>query len=78
VGGIPTSTDVRHLFRQRLRKQVIVTLKDGQAFAGILYDVDPDIVVLRNSASVGDHGERVPVDGEVLLQRSEIAFYQLP
>ena len=69
---------MRHLFRQRLRKSVIVTMHDGMAFAGILYDVDPEVVVLRNSASVGDHGERVPVDGEVLLQRSEIAFYQIP
>lgn len=69
---------MRHLFRQRLRKSVIVTLQNGAAFAGVLYDVDPEIIVLRNSASVGDHGERVPVDGEVLLQRSEIAFIQLP
>lgn len=69
---------MRHLFRQRLRKSVIVTLQNGAAFAGVLYDVDPEIIVLRNSASVGDHGERVPVDGEVLLHRNEIAFIQLP
>ncbi len=69
---------MRHLFRQRLRKQAIVTLKDGMAFAGVLFDVDKELIVLRNSASVGDHGERVPVDGEVILQRTEIAFLQLP
>ena len=69
---------MRHLFRQRLRKQVIVTLKDGTAFAGILFDADPELVVLRNTASIGEHGERVPVDGEVLLERREIAFYQRP
>lgn len=69
---------MRHLFRQRLRKQVIVTLKDGAAFAGILFDVDPELVILRNTASISDHGERVPVDGEVILPRTEIAFIQLP
>lgn len=69
---------MRHLFRQRLRKQVIVTLKDGSAFAGVLFAVDPELVIMRNTASIGDHGERVPVDGEVLLPRGEIAFYQLP
>lgn len=68
---------MRHLFRQRLRKQVIVTLKDGSAFAGVLFDIDPDIVVLRNTVSIGDE-KRVPVDGEVLLERKEIAFYQVP
>ncbi len=69
---------MRHLFRQRLRRQVIVTLKDGMAFAGVLFDVDKELVILRNTASIGDHGERVPVDGEVILERSEIAFLQLP
>lgn len=68
---------MRHLFRQRLRKSVIVTLKDGTAFAGVLWAVDPEIVVLRNTVSLGDE-KRVPVDGEVLLERGEIAFYQLP
>lgn len=68
---------MRHLFRQRLRKSVIVTLKDGSAFAGILFAVDPEIVVLRNTISIGDE-KRLPVDGEVLLERGEIAFYQLP
>lgn len=69
---------MRHLFRQRLRKSVIVTLKDGSAFAGVLFDVDPELIIMRNTASVGDHGERVAVDGEVLLPRTEIAFIQLP
>lgn len=68
---------MRHLFRQRLRKQVIVTLKDGSAFAGVLFAVDPEVVVLRNTVSLGDE-KRVPVDGEVLLERGEIAFYQMP
>jgi small nuclear ribonucleoprotein (snRNP)-like protein len=70
---------VRHLFRQRLRKQVIVTLKDGQAFAGILYAVDKELLVLRRPEALGPGaGERTPVDGEVLILREELAFLQVP
>lgn len=70
---------MRHLFRQRLRKQVIVTLKDGQSFAGILYDVDRDLLVLRRAEALGPGaGERTQVDGEVLILREELAFLQVP
>lgn len=70
---------MRHLFRQRLRKQVIVTLKDGQSFAGILFDVDKELLVLRRAEMLGPGaGERTQVDGEVLILREELAFLQVP
>lgn len=70
---------MRHLFRQRLRKQVIATLKDGQAFAGILFDVDKELLVLRRAEALGPgDGERTPVDGEVLILREELSFLQVP
>jgi small nuclear ribonucleoprotein (snRNP)-like protein len=70
---------MRHLFRQRLRKQVIVTLKDGQSFAGILFGVDKELLVLRRAEALGPAaGERTPVDGEVLILREELAFLQVP
>lgn len=68
---------MRHLFRQRLRKQVIATLKDGQAFAGILFDVDKELLVLRRAEALGPDG-RTPVDGEVLILREEVSFLQVP
>lgn len=70
---------MRHLFRQRLRKQVIATLKDGQSFAGILFDVDKELLVLRRAEMLGPGaGERTQVDGEVLILREELAFLQVP
>lgn len=69
---------MRHLFRQRLRKQVIVTLKDDRAFGGVLFEVDPELVILRNSESLSRDGSRVRVDGELLLLRVDIAFIQRP
>ena len=69
---------MRHLFRQRLRKQCIVTLKDEQAFSGVLFDVDNELLILRDATSVGEQGGLVAVDGEVLLPRAEVLFIQLP
>lgn len=70
---------MRRLLRRRLRRRVIVNLKDGQAFAGVLYDVDKESVVLRNAASITARDDRnLPVDGEVLILRSDVAWMQLP
>lgn len=70
---------MRHLFRQRLHKTVIVTLKSGMAFRGALYDADPDVFVLRNAEAI-EKGTSLPVavDGEVLVLRSEVEFLQRP
>lgn len=68
------------LLDDRVRKRVIVTLKDGHAFDGVLYAADRDAVVLRNAEGVG-MGEKqtnLPVDGEVLILRSDVAYLQLP
>lgn len=69
---------MRYLFRQRMRKQVIVTLKDGTAFAGVLFEMDPEVIILRNADSLSRDGSRVRVDGELLLLRGDIGFIQRP
>ena len=63
-----------------MRRQVIVTLKTGEAFAGILYDVDKELLVLRKASMLDapNAGDRAPVDGEVLVLREEVAYLQLP
>lgn len=65
--------------RGRYRSTVIVTLKSGAAFRGVLFDSDGGTVVLRNAEHV-DAGASalVAVDGEVLVFRSEIEFLQRP
>lgn len=69
---------MRHLFRQRIRQRVIVTLKDERSFAGVLFDADPELIILRNSEALSRDGSRVHVDGELLLLRGDIAFIQRP
>lgn len=72
------------VFRERRLKQVIVTLKPAGgvslAFSGLLYEFDEDCFVLRNATALeqGENGSNVGVDGELILQRSDIAFVQRP
>jgi len=63
-----------------MRRQVIVTLKTGEAFAGILYDVDKELLVLRKATMLDapNPGDIAQVDGEVLVLREEVAYLQLP
>jgi small nuclear ribonucleoprotein (snRNP)-like protein len=70
-GGLPRGT---------VRRRAIVTLKTGEAFSGVVFDVDRQAFVLRNAEVVGlgDKRTSVPVDGEVLILRADVAYLQLP
>lgn len=66
--------------RSRMRSKVIVTLKSGESFQGILYEADGGAVVLRDSVAVGA-GEKhtdLPLDGEMLLFTADISYIQRP
>lgn len=64
----------------RLRSRVIVTLKSGDAFDGVLLSADRSVWILRNAQAVGlgENGTNAPVDGEVLVLTADIAFAQKP
>lgn len=65
------------IVRRLLRRSCVLTLHDGQSFAGLLWAADRRVVVLRNARLMAA-GNEVPVDGELVVERSEIAFMQLP
>jgi small nuclear ribonucleoprotein (snRNP)-like protein len=68
------------LLVERTRRRVLVTLKSGEAFSGVLFAVDREAIVLREAVAVGygQRSENVPVEGEALILRSDIAYMQLP
>lgn len=68
------------LLRERLCDRVVVTLKSGSAFSGILFKVDDRMVILRDSHALqaAPDGGNVVVDGEVLLSRADFEFMQRP
>lgn len=71
---------MKRLLRDRLRRKVLVTLKTGETFSGVLYEVDSESIVLRNAEApdAGPRGATVGVDGELLILRPDVAFVQLP
>lgn len=65
------------VLRLRIHKTVIVTLKSGETFRGVLFDSDSEALVLRNASFVGAKDD-LSVDGEVLILRPDIATLQRP
>lgn len=66
--------------RSRLREQFLVTTKDGGAFSGILYSADGKVLVLRNAEAVGagENKTNLPLDGEIIIILSDVAYLQRP
>ncbi len=71
---------MKRLLRQRLRRRVVLTLKSGEAFSGVLFDADRESVILREAEALGAgaRGANVGVDGEVLVLRADVSYMQLP
>jgi small nuclear ribonucleoprotein (snRNP)-like protein len=64
----------------RFRERVVVTTKTGEAFDGILYSADSKALVLRQSAAVGagENKTDLPLDGELIVLLSDVAYMQRP
>lgn len=62
--------------RTMLRRRAIVTLVTGRAFEGVIWAKHGPLLVLRDVAML-EHGRRVPLDGEVVVERPRIEFVQV-
>lgn len=64
----------------RLRERVIVTLKTGEAFAGLLFSHDSKALVLRQTEALGagERGTNLPLDGELIVLLPDVAYIQKP
>lgn len=62
------------------RQTVVVTLKTGPAFSGVLWEEGPREIVLRSANGLGmaEKGDNLPVDGELLIYVADIAYMQKP
>jgi small nuclear ribonucleoprotein (snRNP)-like protein len=74
----PPAPEPVPFLKAQTRKKVVVTLKSGTAFRGVLYSADPAVLVLRNAEAISPDGNAVIVDGEVVLLAGEIDFLQRP
>lgn len=63
-------------YRRFYRRSVVANLTDGTAFRGVLWQARGPLLILR-SATLHEHGQVKPVDGEVLVERSRLSFLQV-
>lgn len=79
AGALVKTAPTDRLLRGRLRDDVVVTLKSGEAFRGVLYAVDGRSFILRDAKALTDASDRpVAVDGELILARDQIDYFQRP
>lgn len=77
---------VAHLLTTRsvlagaMRERVLVTLKSGEGFDGVLLRADRrswELVQVK-ALGVGERGDTVPVNGALLIPAENVAFAQRP
>jgi ABC-type Fe3+-siderophore transport system permease subunit len=68
------------LLRERMCDKVVATLKTGAAFSGVLFKVDGQALILRDTQALGagPGGDHLAVDGELILFRADIEYLQRP
>jgi len=70
---------VNHVLKSRLHYRVIVTLKSGAAFQGVLWEQDRQALVLRDAEAIpGSNQQSVPVDGELVVLVADVDYIQKP
>lgn len=63
-------------FRTLRRRRVIVNTKSERVFRGILWAVRGPLIVLRDAAII-EGGSARGVDGDIVLERRDVDFYQV-
>lgn len=58
-------------------RQVIVNTKTDRAFRGVVWKRTRGYLVLRNVEMLRAKGETTPMDGEVLIESSNVDFIQV-
>ena len=70
---------MNHVLKTRLHYRVIVTLKSGAAFQGVLWEQDRQALVLRDASALpGSNQQPVPVDGELVVLLADVDYLQKP
>lgn len=69
-----------YVLRQSIKERVIVTLKTGEGFEGVLFWADGKTweLVRAKALGVGDRGADVPVNGTLLIPADNVAYAQRP
>ena len=69
---------MRRVLRDRVRQRVLVTLKSGETFAGVLWEYDREAFVLKDATQLNPGEAPIPVDGEWIALAAEVLYLQVP
>ena len=58
-------------------RKVIVNTRTDRAFRGVLWKKKRGYLVLRNAELLRGRGEVTPMDGELVIERSNVDFIQV-
>jgi hypothetical protein len=65
------------LSRYPIKQSVVVNTKTGRAFRGVLWSKRGPVLLLKNVTLI-EAGMTTPVDGDVVVERSNVDFVQVP
>jgi small nuclear ribonucleoprotein (snRNP)-like protein len=61
-----------------LHRTVIVNLTNGDSISGVLYRDPGNLLVLMNAVYLHPGTEPAPLDGETVIERTQVLFVQAP
>jgi hypothetical protein len=65
-------------WRKLTKKSVVVNLRSGKAFHGVLFDTQGDLLILKQAMLYDPEAhDPVSVDGDVVVERLEVEFIQV-
>lgn len=59
------------------KRNVVVHMSDGVSMRGVLFGVYKDCFVLTHASYLSGSGEETRVDGEVILPRKNLSWFQV-
>lgn len=69
---------MKRAYRSLVTKELIVHLRSSdQSIKGLLWDDRGPLLVLRNASLLTSPGEVLSMDGEIVIERSNIEFLQV-
>ena len=69
---------MKRILKARLRHTAVVSLKNGEAFRGVLFEQDSQALVLRNAQQLDPRSDAgyITADGEIIILVADVAYMQ--
>lgn len=65
-------------WRRLLTKRVVINLKSGESLDGFLIRQSGPLLFVRDAAFLQPGSEPMAMDGEIIVERSQVEFIQAP